>query len=208
MIRRLPVLPTIIVLLAVAAMIGLGLWQLQRRDQKDAAIATLSANLTRPPTSFPRMGPVSGDVLFRRSSFHCLRVTGWQTQAGRTADGQSGFAYIAQCATGAEGPGAFVLLGIGNRPDMKLRWTGGTVSGWITQEPDHRSLIARLVGPHVVLRPMLIAAQGQGGLTASAPPKVDDVPNNHLAYAVQWFLFAAVALGVYGIAVWRRLQPK
>ena len=30
MIRRLPVIPTIIVLAAVALMIGLGVWQLQR----------------------------------------------------------------------------------------------------------------------------------------------------------------------------------
>lgn len=208
MIHRLPVLPTIVVLLAVAVMIWLGIWQLQRRDEKEAAIATLSTNLSRPAMSFPKMGPVSDDVLFRRSSFHCLRVTGWQMQAGRAANGTSGFAYIAQCSTGAEGPGALVLVGIGNRPGLKLRWTGGTVAGWIAQEPDHRSLIGRLTGPDVVLRPMLIAAQGQEGLAPSAPPKVADVPNNHLAYAVQWFLFAAVALAIYGISVWRRLRPR
>jgi cytochrome oxidase assembly protein ShyY1 len=32
------------------------------------------------------------------------------------------------------------------------------------------------------------------------------MPNNHLAYAVQWFLFAAIALIIYIIAVRRRLQ--
>jgi len=32
------------------------------------------------------------------------------------------------------------------------------------------------------------------------------VPNNHLAYAVQWFLFALVAGVIYVIALRRRLR--
>ncbi|HEX6072551.1 MAG TPA: SURF1 family cytochrome oxidase biogenesis protein, partial [Sphingomicrobium sp.] len=35
MIRRLPVIPTIVVAAAVAAMIGLGIWQLQRAHWKE-----------------------------------------------------------------------------------------------------------------------------------------------------------------------------
>jgi surfeit locus 1 family protein len=30
------------------------------------------------------------------------------------------------------------------------------------------------------------------------------VPNNHLSYAVQWFLFAAIASVIYVLAVRRR----
>ena len=33
------------------------------------------------------------------------------------------------------------------------------------------------------------------------------VPNNHLAYGVQWFLFAAVAAIIYAVAVLRRRAP-
>jgi surfeit locus 1 family protein len=55
------------------------------------------------------------------------------------------------------------------------------------------------------LRPMLIARVPVAGLKAAAPPKIDDVPNNHLAYAVQWFLFAAIAAVIYGLAVRKRL---
>jgi surfeit locus 1 family protein len=35
-------------------------------------------------------------------------------------------------------------------------------------------------------------------------PDPRDLPNNHFSYAVQWFLFAATALVIYGIAVWKR----
>ena len=44
------------------------------------------------------------------------------------------------------------------------------------------------------------------GLRASEVPSGADVPTNHLAYAVQWFLFAAAALIIYALAVRRRLQ--
>jgi cytochrome oxidase assembly protein ShyY1 len=33
---------------------------------------------------------------------------------------------------------------------------------------------------------------------------VADIPNNHLAYAVQWFVFAGVAAAIYAILLWRR----
>jgi len=48
---------------------------------------------------------------------------------------------------------------------------------------------------------MLIAQQAPVGLKQIAPPRVEDVPNNHLAYAVQWFLFAGIAAVIFLIAV-------
>ncbi|HNJ47416.1 MAG TPA: SURF1 family protein, partial [Novosphingobium sp.] len=35
-----------------------------------------------------------------------------------------------------------------------------------------------------------------------------DIPNNHLSYAVQWFLFAATALVIYGLALRKRLAAR
>ncbi len=203
--RKWPLLPTLLVLCAVAAMIGLGLWQLKRAGQKEALIHEVRHNPALPPRAFPATGPVMPEMTFRRSSLHCLRVVGWQIEAGRAADGSSGFRYIAQCATGAEGQGALVALGIGDRPDMKPAWTGGTIAGWIGKEPDHRSLLGQLIGPEVVLRPMLVAAQPPiPALKPSAPPRVDDIPNNHRSYAFQWFSFAVIALIIYVLALKRR----
>jgi surfeit locus 1 family protein len=51
---------------------------------------------------------------------------------------------------------------------------------------------------------MLIARVPATDLKAAAPPSPDDVPNNHLAYAVQWFFFAAVALVIYALALRKR----
>ena len=206
MIRRLPLLPTIIVLLAVATMIGLGVWQLQRRTEKAAAIAVLRANPAKPSVAFPKLPPVDPDLMFRRSSVNCLRVNGWRREAGRAADGSTGFRLIAQCATGAEGPGVLVNIGVSPRVDGTPDWTGGQVEGWISQEPDHRSLRSRLLSNAPPLRPMLIARQPAPGLKAATPPHADDIPDNHLAYAVQWFLFAGVALLIYAIAVRKRLR--
>jgi hypothetical protein len=147
---------------------------------------------------------VPNEVLFRKSSVHCLSVEGWSVEAGGAADGSSGFRYIAHCRTGAEGQGALVALGISGRPDLKPAWTGGAITGSITQEPDHRSLLSRMMGKPVVLRPMLVSNVAQAGLKVPAPPRVADIPNNHFAYAVQWFIFATTALFIYGLALFRR----
>lgn len=201
---RIPLIPTIIVIAAVLAMIGLGVWQLQRKNEKEAAIAVAAANPGKAAISFPPFAPVDQAVLFRPSSVQCLRVVGWRTEAGKAADGATGYRYIAECATGAEGPGALVAVGVAQKPDLQPRWTGGQVQGWISQEPDHRPLLARISGPLPPLRPMLIARAAPEGMKPVAPPSVADVPNNHLAYAVQWFLFAAVAVIIYALALRRR----
>jgi cytochrome oxidase assembly protein ShyY1 len=205
--KKSPILPTIIVALAVAVMIGLGMWQLQRRAEKEAAIAMAAANPGKPAISFPALPPVSRELLFRPSAVTCLRVAGWRTEAGRAADGSTGYRYIAECVTGAEGPGALVVMGVTPRPDVKPGWTGGRVAGWLSEEPDHRPLIARIGGKAPPLRPMLIARQAATGLKPAAPPSAADVPNNHLAYAVQWFLFAGIAVIIYIIALRRRSAP-
>ena len=51
---------------------------------------------------------------------------------------------------------------------------------------------------------MLVADAPPPGLTANAPPDLSAVPNNHLAYGVQWFLFAGIAATIYGLALRRR----
>jgi cytochrome oxidase assembly protein ShyY1 len=55
---------------------------------------------------------------------------------------------------------------------------------------------------------MLIARSAPAGLKPLAPPSAADLPNNHLAYAVQWFIFAALAMLIYGLALRRRGTGK
>ena len=204
--KRLPVVATIVVAVAVLAMLALGVWQLERRGEKAALIARYAANLNQPAMAFPELAPVPSEAMFRKSRIQCLRVASWRTEAGRSAQGRSGYRHIADCVTGAEGPGVLVDLGVSPDPAQKVAWTGGAVDGVITTEPNHASLIGRLFTREVALRPMLVATAPAPGLAASAPPNPADVPNNHLAYAVQWFVFAGAAVLIFALALRRRRE--
>lgn len=208
LLRRLPLIPTLLVLAAVATMIALGIWQIARAGEKHQLIALYRANLARPAMAFPAIGPVPREAMFRSSSVTCLDVVGWRTEVGRATDGTSGSRYIAECRTGAEGPGALIDVGVSQDPGIKPRWPAGVTSGMITTEPDHSSVIARLFGRGAVLAPMLVSDRPASGLRVSARPSPDTVPNNHRAYAMQWFLFAAVALVIYALALRARLKGK
>ncbi len=204
--KRLPVFPTLLVLVAVATMIALGVWQLDRRVEKEALIARLAANRDLPPMAYPERAPVASEAMFRKARVTCLRVTGWRVTGGATPTGQGGYRHIAECVTGAEGPGALIDMGVAANPAFKPAWRGGTVDGLITTEPNQASIIGKALSTAPPLRPMLVADVPAPGLAASAPPSATGISNNHLAYAVQWFLFAGVALVIYGIALRRRAK--
>ena len=196
--KRIPLIPTIVVALAIAAMIGLGLWQLlDRAPRKEAYLAQLAANPAKPPIAFPQVP--DDRLLFRRASATCVRVTG-QRLAGA---GKAGFRLIADCTMGAKGSGMLVQLGTTTDPAYKGSWTGGAVSGFISHAPDARSLIGSLFD-HTPQRLMLVADTPAPGLAANGQPDLSSVPNNHLSYAVQWFLFAAIAATIYVLALRRR----
>jgi surfeit locus 1 family protein len=200
--RRWPVVPSVIVALAVAAMIGLGLWQLLiRLPEKEAQLAQLSANPGLPAVAFPRFPDDS--LLFRRTSAFCLEPV----SIDRSGAGSAGYRMIANCRTGAEGPGFRVQLGTTRSVDAKIAWKGGKISGWISHAPDARPLIAKVFdrAPREML---LVADTPAAGLAANTRPDVSLVPNNHLAYAFQWFFFAAVAAVIYVIAVGRRVRTR
>ena len=85
-----------------------------------------------------------------------------------------------------------VQIGWSNDPQAQVRWTGGEVTGVIA--PDRK------------YRMRLVADGAAPGLQPSAMPSMDSIPNNHRLYAVQWFLFAAIAAIIYGLAVRKRLK--
>lgn len=190
--RRLPVIPTIIVLAAVAIMLGLGLWQLQRAQEKERLIARYAAAEKLPPIAFPTNRVREDQLpLFRSATGVCLRVLGKQAVAGENRDGEPGYVQIVDCAAGAPGARMPVEVGWSKNPNAPLNWSGGPVSGIIA--PDARTGMR------------LVAASAPPGLEPSAPPSLSSVPNNHRSYALQWFAFAGVALLIYGLAVRKRL---
>lgn len=200
MIRKLPVVPTLIVLAAVATMIALGVWQLGRAQQKDAMQGLYRANVHAPPTSLPRI-PIRDELLFRRATAFCLEPADIRLQGA----GADGFRAIAQCRTGPEGPGFAVQLGSTRDPRAKVAWTGGEVAGYLAHEPDSRPFWTRWFDRQPT-RLMIVADSPASGLAANAPPDPSAMVNNSRSYAVQWFLFAAVALLIYLLAVRGKLQ--
>lgn len=201
--KGLPPVATLIVGLAVAAMIALGVWQLDRRGQKEALIAQYSANQSRPSMAFPAI-PMGDELLFRRASAFCLEPVSETLAAGYNLKGERGWRHLVACRTGAEGPGFTVDIGWSAHFTARSTWKGGAVDGVIGPMPDQRSVIERSVASKSAQQLLLVATQGGGGLAPSASPSLEGIPNNHLAYAVQWFLFAGIALGIYGLALWRR----
>jgi len=195
MIRRLPVIPTILVLAAVALMIGLGIWQLQRARWKDGLVARYAQAETLPPLEYPTV-PLRDEQLplFRHATGVCLRPVGHRAGAGENRAGEPGYVHIVDCTTGAEGPGMSVEVGWSKDPNAKFNWSGGPVSGVIA--PDRR------------MRMRLVAASAPPGLQPSAAPSLSAIPNNHRSYALQWFAFALIALVIYGLAVRKRLRER
>ena len=190
--RRLPIIPTIIVAMAVLAMVGLGIWQIGRAREKEALIARYAEARGLAPIDFPTM-PIGEDLpLFRHATGFCLQPVSKRVVAGRNLAGETGYVHIIHCRTGAEGPGMAVQIGWSRDPQAGGGWRGGAVSGMIA--PDNK------------YRMRLVTDQPAPGLQANAMPSVESIPNNHRGYAVQWFLFALIALVIYVIALRARMK--
>lgn len=192
--QKLPLVPTILVALAVATMIGLGIWQLERRQEKEALLATYAAAANLPPMGWPTVPLKEPLPLFRSATGNCLSVVGFRTAAGQNRQGEPGYLVIADCRTGAEGPGLSVELGWSKDPNAGHAFQGGLVSG--------------VIAPDKLSRMRLVAASPGPGLMASAPPSPSTIPNNHLSYAVQWFLFALIAVVIYWLALRQRWRKE
>ena len=205
MIRQLPVIPTILVVAAAGVMVWLGFWQLARAEEKAELIARYEEALAD-----DGLIPVQAHqarAVYRRISDDCIDPQLKSPVSGRNAVGRNGWVHVVRCTMG--GPPAIaspeeegvkyvpypvdVVLGWSISPEP-VDWDGGTVTG--------------IVVPFGELGYKIIADPPLAGLQANAKPDPNDLPNNHLAYAGQWFFFALTALVVYWFAVQSRLKRR
>ncbi len=181
---RVPVVPTLIVAAAIATMVALGFWQLGRMEEKEAMIAHADQSLSIPAeVGYPSNPDGVEQALYRRSRVECVRVDDITTVAGTSLRGEKGVAQRASCVL-ADGRSVKVDLGFSRNP-APVTWAGGTVRGTIA--PGGK----------------IVATEKIAGLERLAPPDPRDLPNNHLAYAGQWFFFALTALVIYILALRR-----
>jgi surfeit locus 1 family protein len=190
---RIPIVASIIAIAAILTMIGLGIWQLERKGEKDLLLAQYEGATNLASVAYPDTAKISNILpLFRLSQVECKRVLGWRNISGANDAGEAGFAHLATCETTRSE--AIVAVGWSKRPENPA-WTGGTVSG--------------IIGPHKPQAIKLVVTDRIEGFGLLAKPSPANIPNNHLLYAIQWFIFASAAAIIYGLALRSRMKsPK
>jgi surfeit locus 1 family protein len=198
-------IPFIMFVLMEITLISLGVWQLQRKAWKEAVLANIERATSMPAVSVKRLSDLDGLSEFRRVTLTCAN----RDQASGVS--QSGFNAQSQPATRV-----FIICPLSSGETVSIQ------GDWI---PDDDLItvsypIARIEGR---LRQWHIStwAERLAGVTNISPglfkiavdrryyvTKVDALPppppNNHFAYAMQWFIFAGV-LGVI-FTIWMRQQ--
>ncbi|WP_284124835.1 SURF1 family protein [Parerythrobacter aestuarii] len=199
---KFPLIPTLVVVIAVGIMVSLGFWQLGRMQEKEAMIASYEAAVADHQVDNSHW-PHESESAYRTVEFYCAGPHTTKVRAGRNANGETGWRHIVQCLLGGPDPTdestpilpdyeyfeGEVALGWSRDPES-IRWQGGMVRGVV--EPGSK------YGGRIVADPPL------AGLQPLAKPDPRNLPNNHLSYAVQWFLFALTALVIYILALKRR----
>ena len=219
-------------------LIGLGVWQLQRLQVKQEFIAQRDLGFSQPVVELTSrdsnlMGlswrPVTvGGRFDHAHEFHLWRIgpngdAGYQvlTPLTRTdsAPGQvvlidRGWVPVARKApaTRAEGqvPGTVTIKGF-VRVDLDARGPvtpANDVAGNIWYAVDYNAMSNH---SSLYIRPLVVVADSTpnpGGLPigVSKPP---EVPNNHLGYAITWFLLAGALAIIFVLSARRQLaSPK
>ncbi|HYC51834.1 MAG TPA: SURF1 family protein [Gemmatimonadaceae bacterium] len=197
-----------------ALFIRLGFWQLARRAERRSANAEIASQLALPPRSFHEVRSAPEPVNRR------VRVEGEPDFAnefvvtGRSRNGSPGVHILTPVRVPGQDSAVLVNRGWVYSADAASvdlsRWReGGSVFTGFTQEipegvapairgrglrPLTRAGVQRLVTYPVSSLYLVVqdSAPSPGPARLSIP-MLDDGP--HLSYAVQWFAFAAIALG-------------
>ena len=204
--RRIPIVATLVVLCALAAMIALGIWQIHRAQWKEGLLASYEAAEGAPLLYGMPHDATMDSVAFHRAHVVCTLSTTVTQLGGPNRAGQSGFRNIFGCSL-IDGRVMMAVLGWSDvMVKPVLPGAGQRIEGEGRLIPDD-VLAKRVIGEGARTLPVLLVLdQSAAGLQPSVPPAIADIPNNHRSYAVQWFMFAAVAAIIFVLAVLRR-QP-
>ena len=201
--RRLPLFPTLVVAAAVATMIALGIWQLRRAEWKERMLDEYAAAATLPALDLDpliaRGAAAPPPLAFRRVLVTCrAQNVEPDLRGGRSTAGAGGYSYFVPCRRGAEGLAGRLVVNAGwsAMPDGdRLLSLNGLVAGRLGMVEEGEPIT-------------LTSATAVPPLAPSAPPRIEDIPNNHFFYALQWFFFAAAAAIIYALALRARPTQK
>lgn len=219
---RFGLVPSLFTLLALPVLIGLGTWQLERRAWKHELMAQIAtrgqqapqdvALLAAAPEDVWRYAPARADGEFLTPSLNLYApkgtgvpgvrvVSALKLSDGRLLIVDRGYPGEAGAAPG----GAAVVTGI-LRP--------AETEGWFTPQYDPQKQImflrdpaamAAALGFNTPVLPMMLEADS-ATLPGQAPPGrfQPQFSDNHLAYAVTWYSFAAILSAIFLIDSRRR----
>ncbi|QEU08095.1 SURF1 family protein [Paracoccus yeei] len=216
--------PLILGVLGCAILISLGVWQLHRLAWKESMLADIQRSIEGAPVPLPAaVDP----------SMKYLPVTVSGTTTGQeidvlsgTRESGGGYQIVSALVTDE---GRRILLDRGfvdqdhkrdPRPPVRLDVVGNLhwpqEKGSATPAPNLDQNIwfardvpamAKALGTEPVL---VVAAEVRGDAQGvePIPVAIEGIPNNHLSYAVQWFMIAAVWAGMTVALIWRIRQRQ
>ncbi|PYE84999.1 SURF1 family protein [Pseudoroseicyclus aestuarii] len=211
MIRRL-IFPLLIGVLGCAALLVLGLWQVQRLAWKQGILSQIESRMAADPVPLDTIPDPDPEADRYRPVTVTGRLTGEEAPV-LTSDGGAGYRVIAVLETGARR----VLVDLGFVPlDAKDSPRTGTVSiagtlhwpqeadGWTPDPSDDNIWFARDV-PRMAealgTEPVLVVARqvAPDVGTRVLPVNTAAIPNDHLHYAITWFMLALLwaAMSLY-----------
>ena len=216
-------LPLIFGLLGTVVLVGLGVWQMQRLDWKEAILADIDARITAAPVALPEQPDPQADRYLPVTVTGVLqdpaiRVLVSQKQVG------AGYRIIRPMQVGER----LIMVDLGFLPIQSptpavpsdpvtvqgnLHWPDEVDS--YTPAPDLGADIwfARdlsLMADHLGTAPVLVVARSTSlpdSALAPLPVDTSGIPNDHLGYAVTWFGLAIVWVMMTGFFLWRIRKP-
>jgi surfeit locus 1 family protein len=217
------ILPLVFGLLGTAVLIGLGVWQMQRLDWKEAILADIEARIVAAPVALPASPDAEDDRYLPvrvtgALQDPALRVLVSQKQIGagyriirplqmddRRIMVDLGFLPIQSPTPGAT-DAPVTVTGNLHWPDEVDSYTPAPDMGadiWFARE------LPRMAA-HLGTEPVLVVARQtslpQSDLTP-LPLNTSGIPNDHLGYAVTWFGLALVWIVMTATLLWRMRRP-
>ncbi|MDO9524861.1 MAG: SURF1 family protein [Gemmobacter sp.] len=217
------IFPLFLGLVGAAILIGLGTWQLQRLSWKQDILAAIDSRIVADPVPLPAepdqtrdqylpvtvRGRLTGedlDVLVSRKQQGAgYRVIAVLETEGRRVMVDRGF--LPEALRAAPRPTGDITVG-GN-----LLWPQEVDSYTPAPDAARKIWFARdvpVMAAALDAQPVLIVSRTSDPADPAVQPMAVDganIPNDHLQYAITWFLLAVVWLGMTGLMVWRIWRP-
>lgn len=216
--------PLILGVLGCAILIWLGVWQLQRLEWKEGLLDEIAQKISGAPVPLPanpdpsmKYMPVMVSGQTTGEEIHVLSgtreagggyqiVSGFDTDDGRRILLDRGFVDQDHKRV-ARPPVHLTVVGNLHWPQEKGSATPDpnlTENVWFAR--DVPAMAAQLGA-----QPILVVAaevQGDNQGVMPIPVAIEGIPNNHLSYAMQWFMIAAVWAGMTVALLWRIRQRR